>query len=102
MICIVYWTTVFLTVNQIGDIIVNYVQTFLIDKTINKTFKNVGVVRPPAAGTKEQPDYQLDKDALKAKMAMFQKENTNEYKPRNNIKKDEKKVATVRFFCLVL
>merc|ERR1719317_436872 len=53
-----------------------------------------GIVRPPAAGTKEQPDYQLDKDALKAKMAMFQKENTNEYKPRNNIKKDEKKVAT--------
>jgi len=52
------------------------------------------IVRPPAAGTKEQPDYQLDKDALKAKMAMFQKENTNEYKPRNNIKKDEKKVAT--------
>merc|ERR1719376_651312 len=52
-----------------------------------------GIVRPPAAGTKEQPDYQFDKDTLKAKMAMFQKESTNEYKPRNQIKKDEKKVA---------
>merc|ERR1719376_1607758 len=51
------------------------------------------IVRPPAAGTKEQPDYQFDKDTLKAKMAMFQKESTNEYKPRNQIKKDEKKVA---------
>ena len=87
MISIVYWTTIFSAVNQIG-VIVNY-------------FKNVGIVRPPAAGTKEQPDYQFDKDALKAKMAMFQKESTNEYKPRNQIKKDEKKVAAVRFFGLV-
>jgi len=52
-----------------------------------------GIVRPPVAGTKEQPDYHLDKDTLKAKMAMFQKENTNEYKPRNQIKKNEPKIA---------
>jgi len=51
------------------------------------------IVRPPVAGTKEQPDYHLDKDTLKAKMAMFQKENTNEYKPRNQIKKNEPKIA---------
>ena len=62
---------------------------------------NVGIVRPPVAGTKEQPDYHLDKDTLKAKMAMFQKENTNEYKPRNQIKKNEPKIAAVRFLYLI-
>merc|ERR1712002_847660 len=57
--------------------------------------ENNGVVRPPSAGTKETPDYQLESNALKARAAIFQQGKGNEYKPRNTIKKEEKKIAEI-------
>lgn len=53
--------------------------------------ENNGVVRPPSAGTKETPDYQLESNALKARAAIFQQGKGNEYKPKNRIQKEEKK-----------
>merc|ERR1719423_102163 len=52
-----------------------------------------GVVRPPTAGTKEKPNYQLESNALKSRAAIFQVGKVNEYQPRNRVQKEEKKPA---------
>merc|ERR1719376_1133092 len=50
------------------------------------------IVRPLPAGTKEVVEIQPSV-SIKDARSMFERESTNEYKPRNQIKKDEKKVA---------
>jgi len=65
----------------------------------NKTYiqdtdeEDLSVVRPPTAGTKEKPNYQLESNALKSRAAIFQVGKVNEYQPRNRVQKEEKKPA---------
>ena len=67
------------------------------------TFFHTGIVRPPTAGTKETPDYELGSNVLKSRAAMFEQGKGKEYQPRNRIKKEDVQVAVSCFgFCLVV